>query len=347
MATAPPGVQPPPPYSAGRHARGRCSLRYPNAVLVLSNLTAGHPGWLCRQRPGRPRLAPGRDHAPREEEQRQGEEEEQEEGLPAAGRLPPVPKRMRAGLHELLNRRRQLRWLRHDRSSPGLICIPGRTTCVEGQCVEGDIDSRNCRELAGGAGCPPQTVCCKEPIGQGEPQVYALHCRNLKQDTNHCGTCNHACTEGKQPACCFGRCRDLHADPLNCGACVNRCPKTKSLCSAGQCRQTCPQGLTRCGNTCLHQPTEICCNGRVIAKDDLQFDAENCGDCGYDCSTLATAKGGCCGGECCDVNNPSCCSGQCTNVSLNEEHCGECGNACGPNSYCRFGVCTCPVPPCP
>ena len=150
---------------------------------------------------------------------------------------------------------------------PGSVCIPGRTTCVEGSCAAGDTDSRNCREGDdfGAAGCPPEAVCCAEPIGQSDPQVYELHCRNLRQDAKHCGSCNTPCTAGKNPACCHGRCRDLAADPLNCGACVNRCPRSKPLCSAGQCRATCPPGLTKCGNTCMQQSTETCCGGPVIA----------------------------------------------------------------------------------
>jgi hypothetical protein len=225
---------------------------------------------------------------------------------------------------------------------PGAICLPGRTTCVEGKCVEGDTDPSNCVEGTGSNVCPPETVCCAEPIGQGDPQVYELHCRNLRQDKNHCGSCNHACTEGKDPACCYGRCRDLHADPLNCGACVHRCPRDKPLCSAGTCYKKCPQGLTKCGNTCMRQSTEACCNGRVIAKEDLQFDDKNCGDCGRDCSKEPFATGECCGGECCDINASECCSGQCTNIILNDENCGECGKVCGPNEFCRFGDCTCP-----
>lgn len=230
---------------------------------------------------------------------------------------------------------------------PGSVCIPGRTTCVEGSCAAGDTDSRNCREGDdfGAAGCPPEAVCCAEPIGQSDPQVYELHCRNLRQDAKHCGSCNTPCTAGKNPACCHGRCRDLAADPLNCGACVNRCPRSKPLCSAGQCRATCPPGLTKCGNTCMQQSTETCCGGRVIAKEDLQFDDKNCGACGRDCSDLATARGGCCGGECCDYNFPACCSGQCTNRSglePNNTHCGACGNTCNPNEKCQLGRCVCP-----
>lgn len=228
-------------------------------------------------------------------------------------------------------------------SPPGSICIPGRTTCIEGNCIQGDTDSGNCREVDGGAGCPPTTVCCAEPIGQSDPQVLELHCRNLKQDQNHCGGCNTTCTEGKQPTCCFGRCRDLQSDPLNCGACVNRCPKSKPICSAGACRKSCPGGLQKCGKTCFQPSTETCCdNVKVIPIEGMQFDDKNCGACGRVCAALAFATGECCGGECCDINAPACCNGQCTNISLNNENCGACGNMCGPNEQCRFGECYCP-----
>lgn len=239
----------------------------------------------------------------------------------------------------------------------GTSCIPGRTTCVDGDCVGGNVSSSSCR--AGGLKCPPKTVCCGEPTDQ--EGVSLLRCRNLKDDKNHCGRCNRACTEGKRPQCCFGNCRDLHGDPRNCGGCLNRCPKDKPICYRGECIKECPQGLRKCpkggeSGTCGQPSTEICCGGKVFPRDELaagekccdgrimdtQSDPKNCGDCGFTCSGPFDT-GECCNGECCDINADTCCPGGCKNLAQDEENCGGCGVVCGPNEFCRFGTCTCPL----
>ncbi|MGH2617469.1 MAG: hypothetical protein ACRDJC_19720 [Thermomicrobiales bacterium] len=208
----------------------------------------------------------------------------------------------------------------------------GEEQCVEGECVAGDAAWSSCKEYGEPGGCRfGPAVCCAEPTGS--------RCRNIHFETDHCGTCNHACAAGKQPACCYGRCRDLHADPLNCGACFNRCPSDKPLCSGGTCHKTCSPGLTQCGNTCFHQPTEACCNGRVIAKEDLQFDDKNCGACGRECSAFSTSPGECCGGVCLDFNFPDCCGGQRANLNFDDDNCGACGTVCRSPSLCVFGAC--------
>jgi hypothetical protein len=89
-------------------------------------------------------------------------------------------------------------------------------------------------------------------------------------------------------------------------------------------------GLRQCGQKCV----------------DSSSDPKNCGDCGQKCSGPFDT-GECCNGECCDYNADTCCPGGCKNLAHDEKNCGTCGNVCGPNSYCRFGVCTCPAEPCP
>ncbi len=190
---------------------------------------------------------------------------------------------------------------------------PEATSCVDGECVGGDGSGSG----PGGSGaceCPPGQTCCE---GQ---------CTDLNTSEEHCGECDQPCAEGK--TCCEGHCRSLEDDPRNCGRCGRRCADNE-VCSDGECRRRCRSGLRNCKGHCV----------------DLQS-VPNCGRCGIKCSGPFDT-GECCNGNCCDYNASTCCPGGCTNLALNDDNCGACGNVCGPNSYCRFGVCTCPVPPCP
>jgi len=228
----------------------------------------------------------------------------------------------------------------------GTSCIPGRTTCVNGDCVKGNVPANRCSTVEGRRGCQPGAVCCEGPEDPGGiPDAAPQQCRDLKHDEKHCGRCNHACNEGKRPRCCFGRCRDLHADPRNCGECLKRCPDDKPICFGGRCRKKCPRGTRRCGRTCGHPRTEICCKGRVIDKTEAQSDPKNCGGCGTKCNGPFDT-GECCNSKCCDYNADTCCPDGCKNLAHDDCNCGACGNVCPPGEYCRFGVCTCAVNPC-
>ena len=185
--------------------------------------------------------------------------------------------------------------------------------------------------------CPQGAVCCAEPIpGQVDPPVSELHCRQIKHNKNHCGRCNHACTKGKRPDCCYGRCRDLDTDPRNCGKCLDRCPADKPICFGGRCRAKCPPGTRRCGSTCGQPRTEVCCGGQVIAKEDMQFDEENCGACGSTCPDEARY-------QCCPKRG----KGACVNTHTDGEHCSGCGQFCSglpgapddKGCECRNGEC--------
>ncbi len=205
---------------------------------------------------------------------------------------------------------------------------PPRTLCAGGKCVSGD-DTPECE----GSGCHIATdlICCEGT------------CQQAQSDRFHCGGCRKVCT-GKDPSCCDGRCADRAIDPHNCGACGKRCKKGQ-VCYKGRCRDECPRGLRQCGGTCGHPRTQRCCGGKVIDKDDMQFDNKNCGDCGAKCNGPFDT-GECCNSKCCDYNADTCCPDGCKNLAHDDCNCGACGTVCPPGEYCRFGVCTCAVNPC-
>jgi thiol-disulfide isomerase/thioredoxin len=195
----------------------------------------------------------------------------------------------------------------------GTTCPPA-TSCVQGRCTGGDGSGSG----PGGSGactCPLGETCCEG------------RCTDLNTSNEHCGRCGQRCREGE--TCCEGRCLKLENDPQNCGRCGKRCA-TGEVCAEGECRRRCPSGQTNCKGRCT----------------DPQSDPDNCGKCGSRC-TGATDTGECCRGGCCSYNAQTCCPSGCVNTSLDDQNCGGCGVVCGPNSYCRFGVCTCPVSPCP
>lgn len=192
-------------------------------------------------------------------------------------------------------------------------------------------------------------------------------CVDIRREERNCGGCGRRCPAGQ--TCCRGVCRNTRRDPAACGGCFERCPTEKPICHAAVCREKCPKPLKRCGRTCGNPNSQVCCDGKLIDKDELQVSDAHCGGCkpcpaGTTCRAGACgpvcAEGqGFCGGRCvdttsdrancgpdctqCDYNAPECCAGTCTNIVLNEEHCGACFNKCKPGEYCRFGVCTCPL----
>jgi thiol-disulfide isomerase/thioredoxin len=194
----------------------------------------------------------------------------------------------------------------------GVRCPIG-TSCVAGTCVSGDGSG------TGPGGSPP----CQCPRGQA---CCEGECKDLNTDEQHCGRCKQPCREGE--TCCEGRCLRLDNDPQNCGQCGKRCAENE-VCGEGECRRRCPPGGRACKGSCI----------------DVATDSRNCGGCSRSCNG-ATDTGECCNGNCCHYNAQTCCPGGCVNTAL-DGNCGGCGIVCGPNSYCRFGICTCPIPPCP
>jgi uncharacterized membrane protein YphA (DoxX/SURF4 family) len=209
-----------------------------------------------------------------------------------------------------------------------------REVCAGGKCIR-DTDGSRCnvardsmrgaRRGAGGVPprqCPGDQICCEG------------NCVDPTRTPN-CGGCGKR-PGGRRPACCQGARRDLARDPRHCGQCFHRCPEDKPLCFGGRCRDKCPPGTRRCGSTCGQPSTEVCCGGRVIAKEDMQFDEENCGACGSTCPDEPRYK-------CCPKRG----KGACVNTQTDGEHCSGCGQFCSglpgaPNDTgceCRNGGC--------
>lgn len=83
-------------------------------------------------------------------------------------------------------------------------------------------------------------------------------------------------------------------------------------------------------------PGQIDCGGLCVSTID---DEDNCGSCGFACSTGEICSGGVCEVSCqAGLTN---CSGLCTDTSTDETSCGACGVACGPDEFCSSGRCTC------
>jgi hypothetical protein len=144
--------------------------------------------------------------------------------------------------------------------------------------------------------------------------------RNKKKDKKkgkngpaRCGqeTCARELPEDQFVACAekCGRCR-IRDQFCVIGPDAEHPVKHATCCSEHQ--QCCQDSLVCCDKT------ETCCAGRC-------------------CPAGST----CCGGFCCRTNNPytTCCDGQCMNTEHSSAHCGACGNACGPDEFCRLGVC--------
>ena len=112
-------------------------------------------------------------------------------------------------------------------------------------------------------------------------------------------------------------------DPESCGSCSNVCGDGL-LCEIGTCVESCREGFSQCGMTCL----------------DTRTDPENCGECGNACKSGQVCQGGECKGECGEGLRD--CNGSCTNIRNDPENCGECGRLCvllNARPKCELGVC--------
>jgi hypothetical protein len=95
----------------------------------------------------------------------------------------------------------------------------------------------------------------------------------------------------------------------------------ESVCSAGQCAETCAAGFSDCGGRCR----------------DLQSDGENCGVCGQACAEDEVCSSGVCTSTC-DATLTDC-GGSCRDLASDRANCGACGEICDENEVCSLGRC--------
>jgi hypothetical protein len=155
------------------------------------------------------------------------------------------------------------------------VCIPNGTSC------------------AGAGGCPSGESC----VGG---QCQETDCTTFETDL-----C--AASDNAPGTCCFSlsssgfsaTCADPATDPNNCGGCDIACP-TGQTCAAGLCSGTeMPCGAGHIGDGCpfLYDGGElglngVCCPGGGCS--DPNSDVNNCGGCGYPCSSGQSCVAGNC-----------------------------------------------------
>jgi hypothetical protein len=195
----------------------------------------------------------------------------------------------------------------------------------------------------GGKGCPqPLTQC-------------GTSCVNTQSNSNHCGSCNAACTSGVscvngscqiEPNGCasgqtycsnFSRCIDIQTNSFACGSCYTPCANSEA-CIDGLCAPgTCFPGLTLCAGL---DGSSRCA--------DLMTDWSNCGTCNNQCGPAESCQQGKCIPPDCGSPYVYCRESGCTDTTTDYTNCGKCGNSCvgGPlfdySAYaCTNGTCGC------
>lgn len=219
-------------------------------------------------------------------------------------------------------------------------------------------------------------ACVKAPDCSGQRR----DCKNggldgcetdVSSDINHCGACGNkcptpatgmaVCTDG---VCGVGTCgaryKDCNGDPSdgcetdsyrnvdNCGSCGTKCSagsNAAAACSQGQCKLAC-------------QGAYLDCDGKADngCETNGANDIQNCGTCGNQCPSVATANAVCAAGTCsvssCSAPFLTCQGGAVTSCETNSsndlKNCGTCGKTCGAvdngtpackSSNCAIGSC--------
>jgi hypothetical protein len=210
-------------------------------------------------------------------------------------------------------------------------CAEGYTKCGD-SCTNLAMDSAHCGSCekvceagvpcyGGVCGCPEGVLFC-----QGQ-------CYDPKSDAAHCGNCETACAGGQgcvDGVCqcavgeqlCGTECSNLNT-PQHCGSCEKVC-NAGEICAAGTCipgTQPCPNGLTRCGDSCV----------------DLQTASSTCGSCDIKCPAAQACAGGMCGCP----SGKAACGTSCVDLSTSSLHCGSCTTTCTAGQSCQAGQCKC------
>jgi hypothetical protein len=207
--------------------------------------------------------------------------------------------------------------------------------CASGVCTGGICSAPTCSDGVknenetgidcGGGTCP---AC---PNGQGCTQ--GTDCQS-----GSCvgGICQAACPAGQ--TLCGGFCKNLQTDPQNCGSCGDACPSGQNsspACVSGTCTLTCSPGYLNCNNNAV--------DGCEV---NSQTDVNNCGSCGFVCSTNHDTPA-CSGGTCqvlscapgfanCNNNAVDGCE---INTQNDNNNCGTCGTVCTVGHNCVSGSC--------
>jgi alpha-tubulin suppressor-like RCC1 family protein len=122
---------------------------------------------------------------------------------------------------------------------------------------------------------------------------------------------------------------NVQTNAQHCGACGNACAAGE-VCSAGACKGSCDQGLTKCGASCA----------------EIKSDVQNCNGCGKACSAPANGSAVCAASTCgsqCNNGYRSCPGNTCKAESA--QACGaNCSVCAGPangngQAVCASGAC--------
>lgn len=202
-------------------------------------------------------------------------------------------------------------------------------------------------------------------------------CVDLTASTDHCGTCDTTCPEGRlcndgvcSSECapgytqCGTTCVNVLSNTAHCGVCDHECA-LGTPCSGGDCG--CPDGTILCDSLCTETTTDVehcgacdtpcqagaaCVDGACACPDGTEpcndacaslNTAQNCGSCGNACQ-----PGQICGGTACIADSEACpapsilCDSACVDAQTDRNHCGTCDKACPGAQTCQGGACVCP-----
>lgn len=171
------------------------------------------------------------------------------------------------------------------------------------------------------------------------PTDAALTC-DVCADGQVCnsGTCSSSCSAGE--IVCSGNCTNTLTDSNHCGSCTHACP-TGYDCTNGKCM--CASPTLGCA------PQADSGSDAAIVCIDPKTDTNNCGACGNVCTDGGAnaipgcADGGCGIGSCIppyDNCNMSPTDGCGINLSTDNNNCGACGLVCDAGSpNCSDGGC--------
>ncbi|MEW5852118.1 MAG: hypothetical protein AB2A00_25240 [Myxococcota bacterium] len=214
-----------------------------------------------------------------------------------------------------------------------VLACPGNLVACEGRCVDPATDEHHCGATAD---------CQGENAGEQCPSGYVC---------NGNGMCELTCTAGF--VTCGSQCVDPTTNDNHCGA-SGDCLGTRAgtacgpdqRCVQGACESLCPEGLVRCGESCVDPLTNTDHCGAWGACGN------GSGSAGVACPEGVPCSGGLCV-ACGCPDGQVMCGGRCISPSSDEEHCGardDCtgvnaGMVCLAGQQCINGQCTLSCPP--